>query len=154
MTRLELQPTETVNDQLNKLLKDIEQIKTAQAIGKDSLRPQIVQSDDAWDIEAEKDLFNPPFYYEINETVRYVADNQPNPYMGVAVEFYELDGSVYPTSDITNYNINQLRPGSMQHFHDDYTDRFQLVIRGLTTRAFRIKIFLLVSDRGTMIIGG
>jgi hypothetical protein len=147
MTRLDLAPDNQLETSLKGILRDIEQIKTAQAIGKDSLVPQIVQSDQPWDVEAQLNT-----YYEINKLVTFTADTQLNPYVGLFLEFYELDGSAYPTSDLTTFLINPVFPDDKPLYQDDRTARLQIYIQGLVSRSFRIKIFMLVSDRGSFVV--
>lgn len=145
MTRLDLAPDNQYETVVKGILRDIEQIKTAQAIGKDSLVPQIVQSDLPWDLQA---VLNGN--YEINTILTYTADTQLNPYVGMAVEFYELDGSVFPATDLSTFLIQVIQPDDGRPlFHDDRTVKLQLYVEGPSTRAFRVKIFLLVSDRGS-----
>lgn len=115
MTRLNMIPEQQFAEDFRQLRRDIEEIKQAQRIGRDIMRPKIIECLDTDGNPTQYDLVTVTdgFGSSTNFTATFTADNQQEPWgtlfvkafygsPGVPVQDGQMSGSFYLSQNNTN----------------------------------------------------
>lgn len=150
MTRLNMIPEQKFAEDFKQLRRDIEAIKNAQRIGRDIMRPKIVECLDGSGNPTQYDLVTVPggFGSSTNFTATLFADHQDEPWGTLFVKgFYgnpstpvgdgQMSGSFYLSQNKTN-------PGSIGYRGFLGTANF-----GDTTLLY-LKFYMYATDTGTL----
>lgn len=152
MTRLGLVPELTFAEDFRQLRRDIEEIKKAQRIGRDILKPKIIEALDgggnptAWDVQTQ--LNQSGDGQRADFTAIFTADHQKEPF---AVPLFELyygapgtqppAGSAFGNSYISFTNLQDGRIAYRGSFGtNNYMD---------VTKMY-LKVYMFATDTGTL----
>lgn len=150
MTRLRMLPELQFAEDFKQLRRDIEEIKNAQRIGRDIMKPKIVEALDINGNPTEYDLVtvNDGFSNRTNFTVTLFADNQIEPWASLFVKFFygnpstpAAPGQTYGNFYLSNQKTN---PGSIS-----YRGTVGNNIFGDTTPVY-VKFYMYATDTGTL----
>lgn len=144
MSRLNMVPELQFAEDFKALRRDIEEIKNAQRIGRDVMRPRIIQTDQPYDLVTVPDGFGTSTDF----TVTFEADNQLEPWASLFVEgFY---GS--PSTPV--------QPGQMSgnfYLSQEKTQEGAIAYRGFLgtanfgdTTVLYLKFYMYATDTGTL----
>lgn len=150
MTRLGMLPDQQFAEDFRQLRRDIEEIKNAQRIGRDIIKPKIVECLDVngnpttYDLVTVADAFGS----DINFTVTLFAENQAEPWGSLFVKgFYgsptvpvqngQMSGFFYMSQGKTN-------PGSIGYKGFAGTAQFE------DTTLIYLKFYMYATDNGTL----
>lgn len=150
MTRLAMIPDQQFAEAFKQLRRDIEEIKQAQRIGRDIMRPKIIEKLDGSGNPTVYDLVTTPdgFGSGTNFTATFVADNQLEPWGSLFVKaFYgnpttpigpgQMGGNFYLSEGNTN-------PGTIAYRGHLGTNNF-----GDTTLLY-LKFYMYATDTGIL----
>lgn len=152
MTRLGMLPDQQFAEDFRQLRRDIEEIKNAQRIGRDIIKPKIVECLDVngnpteYDLVTVVDEFG--FSSDTNFTATLFADNQAEPWgslfvkafygaPGVPIQDGQMSGSFYLSQFKTN-------PGSIGYRGFAGTAQFE------DTTLLYLKFYMYATDNGTL----
>jgi hypothetical protein len=147
MNRLELAPDNQLVAQVKKILADIEQIKTAQPIGRKAVTPKIIDSGATYDRTA---FVNGP-YYQDSPMLTFTADTQRDPYFSVFWRLFDMAGAPLPLTDIV---LGEYFTDANFAAHAGTGVAQEQVILLTLGIPFQIKFYAAVSDTGTLLIEG
>lgn len=150
MTRLGMAPDQQFAEDFKQLRRDIEQIKSAQRIGRDIIRPKIIECLDnngnptVYDLVTVADAFGS----QTDFTATLFADNQDEPWGTLFVKgFYgNPDTPVGPGQMAGNFYLSQEKtgPGSI-----GYRGFLSTAAFGDTTLLY-LKFYMYATDSGTL----
>lgn len=152
MTRLRMLPELQFAEDFKQLRRDIEEIKNAQRIGRDIIKPKIVECLDIngdptiYDLVTVVDAFG--YGSDTDFTATFFADNQAEPWGSLFVKgFYgsptvpvqdgQMSGSFYLSQGKTN-------PGSIGYRGSAGTAQFE------DTTLLYLKFYMYATDTGTL----
>lgn len=121
MTRLGMLPEQQFAEDFRQLRRDIEEIKNAQRIGRDIMKPKIVECLDADGNPTLYDLVtvNDGFSNRTDFTATLYADNQAEPWGSLFVKFFYGNPSTPATGGQTYGNFylsnKKTNPGSISY---------------------------------------
>lgn len=150
MTRLNMIPEQQFAEDFRQLRRDIEEIKQAQRIGRDIMRPRIVECLDGNGNPTPYDLVTVPdgFGSGTSFTATFTADNQQEPWgtlfvkafygsPGVPVQDGQMSGSFYLSQNNTN-------PGTIAYRGSIGTAVF------MDTTLLYLKFYMYATDTGVL----
>lgn len=151
MSRLGLVPELTFAEDFKQLRRDLEDIKKAQRVGRDILRPKVIEalndgSPTVYDVQTEADQFGEQ---RGSFTAIFTADHQKEPWATPLFALYwgtpgqqPAPGDVYGSSFI--WTTESAKPGQIV-----YRGSFGNNIYQNTTKVY-LKVYMYATDTGTL----
>ena len=130
-------------ERIDGIIKDIEQIKSPQFIGPDSLKPRILTTNQT--DEPFQAVFTGTFYV-INWSIDFYADTQANPYMLAFLEVYDPAGNPTSWSILNSYNHSQ---STLIAVDDGHIQQFVIADSNVP---WSFRLFVQASDSGRLSI--
>lgn len=142
MNRVSLQPEHEIIGIVGRLLKGIEHITNKQLVGYDVLKPTVNTTNSDYDLQST-DTFG---FHGVRSEITFTAENQPDVFATLALKFYDLSGNEIDPSSFTLIFLTPYVQEAGNHMMTWSLD----AERDL---AFRIKLYVLATDRGTITTG-
>lgn len=150
MTRLGMLPEQQFAEDFRQLRRDIEEIKNAQRIGRDIIKPKIVECLDVDGNPTEYDLVTvaDAFGSDTNFTATFFAENQAEPWGSLFVKgFYGAPGVPVQNGQMSGFfylSQGKTNPGSIGYKGFAGTAQFE------DTTLIYLKFYMYATDNGTL----
>lgn len=134
-----------VEEKIKKIGSDVEEIKTLQISGGDVITPKVFEySANQFDFSA---IFFGGSTWDMSVNIVFTADHQANPYVFLALDLFNMDGSVLARSGLRTYTA---RIGDFDYVNVN-KEYFEIQIQRDSAQ-FKAKLYIFASDSGSYIL--